>query len=197
MFTVAEIGKRDYTNDVTSWYRGWDIASTKKEGSPYTCGVKIGRTRDGKFVVGHVARARGKPDVIRELILETARFDGKRVRISIPQDPGQAGVWQADMLVRDLAGYIVEASPETGEKADRARPLAAQVNRGNVTMVSGDWNAQYREELRAFPNGKYCDQVDASSRAFSALVEQYRKPIVFSKELLDAIGPPEPPRPPW
>ena len=164
MFTVAEIGKRDYTNDVTSWYRGWDIASTKKEGSPYTCGVKIGRTKDGKFVVGHVARARGKPDVIRELILETARFDGKRVRISIPQDPGQAGVWQADSLVRDLAGYIVEASPETGEKADRARPLAAQVNRGNVTMVSGDWNAPYREELRAFPNGKYCDQAVSEQR---------------------------------
>jgi phage terminase large subunit-like protein len=64
-------------------------------------------------------------------------------------------------------------------------------------MVAGDWNAAYREELRAFPNGKYADQVDASSRAFMAVVEKHRKPVVFSKELLDAIGPPEPPRPPW
>ena len=197
MFTVANLGKRDHTNDVILWYRGWDLASTKKEGSPYSCGVKIGRTRDGKYVVGHVVRARGKPDVIRELILETANFDGRRVRISIPQDPGQSGVWQADSLIKDLAGYMVEATPETGEKTDRARPFAAQVNRGNVTMIDADWNAAYREELRAFPNGKYCDQVDASSRAFSALVEQDRKPIVFTKELLDAIGPPEPPRPPW
>ena len=128
--------------------------------------MKIGRTNDGKYVVGHVARARGKPDIIRELILETANFDGKRVRISIPQDPGQAGVWQADLLIKDLAGYMVEATPETGEKADRARPFAAQVNRGNVTMINGDWNAAYREELRALPNGKFKDQVDASSRAF-------------------------------
>jgi predicted phage terminase large subunit-like protein len=102
----------------------------RKKGSPYSCGVKIGRTRDGKYVVGHVVRARGKPDAIRELILETANFDGKRVRISLPQDPGQAGVWQADSLVKDLAGYSVEATPETGEKVDRARPFAAQVNRG-------------------------------------------------------------------
>ena len=166
MFTGFELGKRDHTSDVVLWYRGWDLASTKKEGSPYSCGVKIGRTRDGKYVVGHVVRARGKPDVIRELILETANFDGKRVRISIPQDPGQSGVWQADSLIKDLAGYMVEATPETGEKTDRARPFAAQVNRGNVTMINGDWNAAYREELRAFPNGKFKDQVDASSRAF-------------------------------
>ena len=48
MFTVSELGKRDHTSDVILWYRGWDLASTKKEGSPYSCGVKIGRTRDGK-----------------------------------------------------------------------------------------------------------------------------------------------------
>ena len=148
-------------------------------------------------MVGHVVRARGKPDVIRELILETANFDGRRVRISIPQDPGQSGVWQADSLIKDLAGYMVEATPETGEKTDRARPFAAQVNRGNVTMVNGDWNAPYREELRAFPNGKFKDQVDASSRAFMAVVEKHRKPMVFTREMLDAIGPPERPRLPW
>jgi hypothetical protein len=88
MFTVANLGKRDHTNDVILWYRGW--GSTKKEGSPYSCGVKIGRTREGKYVVGHVVRARGKPDAIRELILETANFDGKRVRIWIPQAPPPA-----------------------------------------------------------------------------------------------------------
>ena len=34
MFTVSEMGKRDHTSDVILWYRGWDFASTKKEGSP-------------------------------------------------------------------------------------------------------------------------------------------------------------------
>ena len=92
--------------------------------------------------------------------------------------------------IKSLAGYIVEATPETGEKADRARPFAAQVNRGLVTMIDADWNAAYREELRAFPNGKFKDQVDASSRTFMALVEGYRKPLVFTREQLDAIGPP-------
>ncbi len=148
-------------------------------------------------MAGHLVRARGKPDVIHELILETARFDGKRVRISLPRDPGQSGVWQVEALIKDLAGYMVEESPETGEKEDRARPFAVQVNHGNVTMINGDWNAAYREELRGFPNGKYCDQVDASSRAFAALVEKHRQPMRFSRQLLNAIGPPEPPRPAW
>ncbi len=95
------------------------------------------------------------------------------------------------VMIDDPFGSMEDA------KADRARPFAAQVNRGNVTMINGDWNAAYREELRGFPNGKFKDQADASSRAFAALVERHRKPMVFSRELLDAIGPPEPPRPPW
>ena len=106
-------------------------------------------------------------------------------------------MWQADSLIKDLAGYMVEATPETGEKTDRARPFAAQVNRGHVTMIDGDWNAAYREELRAFPNGKYKDQVDASlARVHRPWLRSIASPCVFSKELLDAIGPPEPPRPP-
>jgi phage terminase large subunit-like protein len=82
-----------------------------------------------------VVRARGKPDVIREPILDTANFDGKRVRISLTQDPGQAGVWQAEALIKDLGGYTVEASLESGEKADRARPHAAQVDHGNLPVT--------------------------------------------------------------
>jgi hypothetical protein len=40
-------------------------------------------------------------------------------------------------------------------------------------MINGDWNAAYREELRAFPNGKFKDQVDASSRAFHGLGRRF------------------------
>ncbi len=35
------------------------------------------------------------------------------------------------------------------------------------------------------------------SEEFQIVVERHRKPMVFSRELLDQIGPPEPPRSPW
>ena len=40
---------------------------------------------------------------------------------------------------------------------------------GNVCLVQGEWNAAYLDELCIFPNGRFDDQVDASSGAFAQL----------------------------
>jgi predicted phage terminase large subunit-like protein len=37
-------------------------------------------------------------------------------------------------------------------------------------MMRGAWNDDLLSELRAFPNGKHDDQVDALSRAFAELL---------------------------
>jgi predicted phage terminase large subunit-like protein len=153
--------------DVVSQVRAWDLASTK--GGDFTVGVRFGRTRDGKFVVEHVLRFRGTPDVVEDKILETARADGRSVKVALPKDPGQAGVHQAMALTRLLAGFTISSSPETGDKVTRAKPFAAQCNVGNVSLAGGGWVAGYLDELRSFPHGKYDDQVDASSRAFMEL----------------------------
>lgn len=151
------------------WVRGWDLAATKDTGTlnaAYTVGVKLGRTPDNRFVLGHVVRDRLEPEGVEDLIVGTAKLDGYNVKVGIPQDPGQSGKFQIKYLVSKLAGHSVEFSPETGDKATRAAPFAAQVNVGNVAMIRGAWNEPYLEELRSFPVGVTKDQVDASSRAF-------------------------------
>ena len=57
----------------------------------------------------------------------------------------------------------------TGDKCERAAPLAAQCEAGNVRLVRGAWNQRYLEEICAFPLGSYADQVDASPGAFNKL----------------------------
>jgi phage terminase large subunit-like protein len=57
----------------------------------------------------------------------------------------------------------------TGDKCERAAPLAAQCEAGNVRIVRGAWNQRYLEELCSFPLGSFADQVDASSGAFNKL----------------------------
>jgi predicted phage terminase large subunit-like protein len=143
--------------------RGWDLAATEGAGA-WTAGVKIGRCPDGRYIVMHVARAR--TEAPREFIKQTAEVDGRDHRFSIPQDPGAAGKIQAKDFIRYFAGFVFEVTPETGDKETRAEPFAVQVNAGNVVMLRGDWSGEYIDELRSFPNGKYKDQVDASSRAF-------------------------------
>jgi predicted phage terminase large subunit-like protein len=150
--------------------RAWDLAATAQTGTrdpDWTVGVKLTRTREGRYIVTDVARSRGGPDETEALIVNTAKMDGPAVTIGLPQDPGQAGKAQVLYLTRKLSGYRVESSPETGDKATRAGPVASQVNVGNVAMVRGAWNYTFRDELAAFPSGLKDDQVDALSRAFA------------------------------
>ena len=150
------------------WCRGWDLASTTD--GDYTAGGKLGRLPDGRFVIADMVRIRVGPDQRDAAMVNTAGLDGKGVRISIPQDPGQAGKTQVLYLTRALSGYTVKSSPESGDKIVRAEPFAAQVNIGNVMMLKGDFNTALINELRVFPNGTNDDQVDSLSRAFSEIM---------------------------
>lgn len=168
--------------------RGWDIAATKKLGTnnpDWTVGIKLHRAQSDQFTVTNVVRLRGGPDEVRAAIVNTAKQDGDGVRISLPQDPGQAGKTQVLFLTRDLTGYRVESSPETGDKTTRAAPVSSQVNVGNLSIVKGPWNAAFLDELASFPSGTHDDQVDALARAFS-IVGLNRGPIVISAEQMAA-----------
>ena len=154
--------------ETIKWVRGWDLASTVD--GDYTAGGKLGKLPDGRFIIADMVRLRCGPDERDTALKNTASRDGRGVRISIPQDPGQAGKTQVLYLTRSLAGYNVITSPESGDKITRAEPLAAQINVGNVLMLRGPWNDELIAEMRMFPNGKNDDQVDSLSRAFSELI---------------------------
>lgn len=166
--------------------RAWDLAATAQTGTSdpdWTVGVLLSRHDDGYLTVLDVVRLRGGPDVVEAAIVNTAMQDGRGVLIDLPQDPGQAGRAQVSYLTKRLMGYRVQSSPETGDKATRAAPVASQCNVGNLRVVSGGWNAAYIDELRGFPSATKDDQVDATSRAFAALVEMpgARKPRVVAE----------------
>lgn len=152
------------------WCRGWDLAATEGAGD-YTVGAKVGELPDGRFIVANVVREQYGTAKRDQFIKATASADGMgRVKQSLPQDPGQAGKSQAAAFVTMLAGHNVKTSPETGDKVVRARPLASQVNAGNVLLLRAPWNEAFKEELRLFPNGLHDDQVDAASRGFNELL---------------------------
>lgn len=169
--------------------RAYDLAATKDTGTrgqAWTRGVKMLMTPDRRIVVVDMVGCRGGPDEVEQLIRNTAMQDGKKVRIGLPQDPGQSGKFQVSYLTKSLHGYRVSSSPESGDKATRAMPFASQVNVGNVDVVEGAWNKAYLDELASFPSGATKDQVDASSRAYEMLVEQGR-PLILSPQALKKV----------
>jgi predicted phage terminase large subunit-like protein len=161
--------------------RAWDLASTPEGTSSngdYTVGVKMGLDPefDGIYVMD-VIRGRWSPGEIESKITTTARLDGEKCMIRLPQDPGGAGKFQARYLAGKLRGFTVTTEREEGSKPYRANPFAAQCENGNVVLVEGPWNQAFIDELCAFPNGAHDDQVDAAAAAFRALV---RRPRAFA-----------------
>ena len=148
--------------------RWWDKAATEGDGC-FSVGVKMSKAADGMYYVEDVRRGQWSAGQRDSVMKQTASMDGKAVHIWTEQEPGSGGKESAQSTIKMLAGYVVKSEGSSGAKEVRAEPFAAQCEAGNVCLIEGPWNAEYIDELCAFPNGKYNDQVDASSGAFNKL----------------------------
>ena len=167
------------------WWRHWDLAGSlrdpkKRSTQAWTAGVKMGWSpSQDRFFVGHVVRCQEEGAGVRAVIRAQAQVDGTPVKISLPQDPGQAGKVQKQDMVAHLAGFTVVAIPESGDKYARAEPFSAQCEAGNVSIVQGEWNQAWIDELSLFPSSAVKDQVDASSGSFARLVAEKATHVPF------------------
>ena len=155
-----------------AWY--WDRASTEvnenNQDPDWTAGVHMGFA-NGRFFVLNVIRFRKTPENVQRTIKNCAE-QSPNADICLAQDPGQAGVADIANLTRFLAGFAVRAIPETKAKEVRARPVSAQSEHGNITIVRDRWNEAFFSELEGFPCAKdkgHDDQVDAFSGVFNYL----------------------------
>jgi predicted phage terminase large subunit-like protein len=160
--------------DIEAVVRSWDLAATEpSETNPqpdWTCGVKIGKRKGGRFVIMHAEFARKRSEDVRKLILGTAEHDGKAVKIRLPQDPAQAGVDQKESYAKLLAGYTFTFERESGSKETRADPFAAQWQAGNVEILRGPWNIEYLSQMEGFPSKRVKDDaVDGTTGGFKQL----------------------------
>ena len=151
--------------------RGWDLAASDTKKSPWTVGVKMMKTNDGRIIILDINRFRKTPGAVEQEIKRTCEQDGMgSVLQDFPQDPGQAGKIQSANFGKLLHGHIVRTSPESGDKEKRAEPFAAQVELGNVYLLRGEWNDTFINEATSFPNGEFKDQIDGCSRAYGRFV---------------------------
>lgn len=175
LFPVDRIVRLDkLPSKIEHTVRGWDFAATEQIGSTdpdWTVGLKLVALADGRFAVIDVKRERMGPNDVENLVASVAEEDGEDVPIEIPQDPAQAGKFQASVYISKLAGYMARATLMNGSKITRSGPVVAQVEAGNLIVLNRGWTEEFLAELQSFPNGAKDDQVDALSSAFMRIVE--------------------------
>lgn len=149
--------------------RYWDRAATKKTETndpDYTVGIKIEKDVNNIIYVTDLIRFQDSPLGVQTIIRNTAIRDGISVRIGVEEDPGQAGVSEADHLTRQLQGFNVKRNRVTKDKVTRSMPVSAQAEAGNIKILRGKWNDDFFREVENFPEGAHDDIVDALSGAF-------------------------------
>jgi predicted phage terminase large subunit-like protein len=160
--------------EVAGRVRYWDrAASERRPGTDpdATVGVLVSRTHQGVYVVEDCAKLYGSPHQVEAEMVKCAKRDGAATTIGYMQDPGSAGVAEAQATARALDGFYIEFATATGNKETRAKPVSAQAEAGNVKLVRGLWNDEFLRVLENFPVGKHDDEVDGLSGAHALLAD--------------------------
>lgn len=149
--------------------RAWDKAYTENAGAR-TAGVKMALLTNGKICILDSSKGQWGTAKRNRRMKDTAMLDGKKVHIWIEQE-GAAGKESAENSVKELVGFRAHAEVPKGDKEMRNEPFQIQVDANNVECIIGDFTEEYIHELRKFPNGRFKDQVDASSLALKKLTD--------------------------
>jgi len=175
------------------WVRRWDLASTEQEerdNPDWTAGGLVGEWK-GIYYIGDMRRARLSPDGVDRLISQTAAVDhaNRVVVIRMEQEPGAAGKIVIAHYQRGiLKGYDFRGVPSSGSKVDRARPVSSAAEAGNVRLLAGTWIEDFLDEIEAFPNGSYDDQVDTISGAFADIMRMPHRETKSTRTLEGPSG---------
>jgi predicted phage terminase large subunit-like protein len=137
----------------------------------WTVGCHMVMLKNRDIIVTDMVRDQLSPGRVEELTQQTAKSDGRKTHIFIPQDPGQAGKAQVEHYVkRVLMGYTVKSRTMVGSKIVRSEGYAAYVEHHHVYLLAGAWNAQFLSEHDAFPTvGVPDDIIDAAAEGYNYL----------------------------
>lgn len=157
--------------------RRWDFAATEKEFNKadpdYTASVLMLMVK-GEFYILDVTNDQLAPaEVDRHFVnlskQDAARFhrEGRQYRARWEQEPGSAGKRETWRMVKMLAGISARGVSSSKDKLIRAKPLAAQVEIGNVFYLEKqDWNEAFLNHMHGQPELPHDDMMDAASGAF-------------------------------
>lgn len=170
--------------ECTIMVRAWDLAATEA-GGDYSVAPLVGMSPDNRVTVFDTVRKQVESAGRDELMLATAQRDGFDVVISVPQDPGAAGLTALFHIQQLLKGYTVVARPTSGSKEDRARSSASAVNSGDVEFISdaaisAKWVDECKKEMREFLMSALAhdDFVDSFADGYNECFERVSKGLV-------------------
>jgi predicted phage terminase large subunit-like protein len=188
---IIDYAPPEVANRVRSWDLAYSIPSETYPNPDWTVGVKMSRTREGRYVIEDVVRFRKLTDGVLKTIIDTSDCDGKNQLVTYPRDNG-GGKANSVHMARLFSenGMYTRGIPISAHssKMQRFLPFCSLAESGSVDMVRGPWNEEFLSELERFVGDKKMkdDQVDATSDAFNILAKQTLMPTFSIPDMTQA-----------
>lgn len=153
--------------------RHWDLAFSENKGSDYAAGPRMGLMEDGRRVIKHIKRVKGRWPAVKAEIKRLAGEDGQSVVVSIECNGTQLGYYQDVADDPEMANYMVVMYKPEGSKEMRASMWGSRLDDQTVLCVEGEWNRAFFDEMDFFPGGAHDDQVDGVSGGWFQLGQNH------------------------
>ena len=99
------------------------------------------------------------PDLVK-FIQQWVKKNGYTNRSRIYVEPKASGKSIVQTLVRETGLNVKEDKPPTKDKVARVSDVSASLESGRVSLLNGDWNSKFLDQLVKFPAAKHDDMVD-------------------------------------
>jgi predicted phage terminase large subunit-like protein len=194
---VKEINEPPLHTDFVKIVRAYDFADSipnELNGGrcDYTACCKMGKLKNGEFVILEVARHHIRFGDWASFILDNARRDGVNTDILLPVDPNPAAKAATQMLAKEITahGFYVNSKRASTSKLDRFRPFSSATQNGLISIVKGcchdlwgkvhNYNNFYYKELEAFQGEREInDMADCTADAYMYLASRSILPTNF------------------
>lgn len=150
--------------------RFWDLAVSIKTSADRSAGALV-TNEEGTVTIHDIRAGRFEYPILRKLIIETAKTDGRDVTICIEEAGQQKGFIDDLKYLPELMPYRIEALRPEGDKFNRAMPWASRAQLGSVVICDGEWNKAFLDECASFTaddSHEHDDMIDAVSGAYFA-----------------------------
>ena len=99
------------------------------------------------------------PELVK-FIPQWVQKNGYTPKSRIFVEPKASGKSIVQTLVRETGLNIKEDKPPTKDKVARVSDISASLESGRVSLLNGDWNTEFLDQLTRFPAAKHDDMVD-------------------------------------
>jgi predicted phage terminase large subunit-like protein len=169
------------TDDYTMLITAWDTAARDKANNDPSANVVVGRRRDGSFVVLDAVEFKLTFDKLLPVVIERDRLLAERFGGMVPLlviEEASSGQQLIDVIQSQFPNIPLVTAKPVKSKIIRAEGITPITTARGVSLLKGDWNAQFIADMANFPasdRDHYTDAFCHAVRCFTGTGNDFKK----------------------